>query len=146
MIARICSPTSNISHAVNTTTLMDFSTIASDALGVITPYLAKKGEKIAGEIGHDLWELIKKPFISDKEQSLIAQLEEHPDNAKTQGKVEMKLEELLEANPEIASELQRRLAQAGPAIENHNNTATVTGNNNNVVQGVNNSPITINHR
>jgi hypothetical protein len=118
---------------------MDFAEIAATAIGAITPYLAKGGEKLAEEAGHGLWELIKKPFTSEHDRPLIAQLEEHPADPKTQTKVELKLEEHLRTNPEMAEELERRAKQVVGDDRSHHNTATTTGGGNTMIQDTHSS-------
>lgn len=91
---------------------MDFAIIASAAVSAITPFLVKGGEEISKGIGKDLWELIKKPFQSDKDKAIIAELEKNPDDLKVQGKVEVKLSDLLEADEETAEHISALLPRA----------------------------------
>jgi hypothetical protein len=122
---------------------MDITLLATAAVSAVAPYLAKGGEEMAKGMGKDLWELIKKPFTSEKEQKLVGQLEENPGDAKLQGKVEGKLEELLEENPDITAQLQDLLEkmQAGGQIKQ--STMNITGDNNIAMQDTNNSSISI---
>jgi hypothetical protein len=46
---------------------MDPITLITTAIALATPYLLKTGESIAEAIGKDIWKLIKKPFIKDKQ-------------------------------------------------------------------------------
>ena len=91
---------------------MDFATLASMTISAIVPFLIKGGEEIAQGIGKDLWALIKKPFQTEKDKSLIKQLEEKPDDQKLQGKVEIKLSELLEACHDVAQQISSILPKA----------------------------------
>lgn len=123
---------------------MDISQIAATAIAAITPYLVKGGEEVAKGMGKDLWELIKKPFTSEKEQILVQQLEENPGDVKLQGKVEGKLEELLEANPSIAAQLQDLLAKMPAGAQIKQNTMSITGDSNMGMQDISGSSININ--
>jgi hypothetical protein len=49
---------------------MDIITLVTTALSFATPFLVKTGEKIAENIGEDIWNLLKKPF-SKKEQDTL---------------------------------------------------------------------------
>lgn len=79
--------------------------LATLALTTLTPFLVKGGEAIASGIGKDLWGLIKKPFIKDRDKKLLEKLEENPEDAGTQGAVTHQLEGFLEDNPELAAAL-----------------------------------------
>ena len=125
---------------------MDLSQIASDALNTITPYLIQKGKAITEGIENELWEIIKKPFTSDKDRSLITQFEDQPSDAKIQGKIELKLEELLEAHPEIAKELESLVSQPLMPRRYHLTTSTITGDSNVTTQETHRSTININQR
>ncbi len=46
---------------------MEPITLITTALALSTPFLIKTGEKIAENIGEGIWNLIKKPFIKNKE-------------------------------------------------------------------------------
>ncbi len=122
---------------------MDLSLIASAAVSFVTPYLAKGGEEMAAEIGKDIWTLMKKPFTSDKDKALIKQLQENPDDKKAQGKVELKLEELLEIHAEIAEQLNLLLSQIDQGERFSSKSMIVTGNKNTAIQDVNGSTINI---
>jgi len=91
---------------------MDFAIIASAAISAITPFLVKGGEEISRGVGKDLWELIKKPFQSDRDKAIIAELEKKPDDPKVQGKAEVKLSDLLEADEETAEHISALLPMA----------------------------------
>jgi len=91
---------------------MTIEQLALDAINYIAPLLAAEGGKlIAKEGAQKLWELIKKPFSSDKEKALLNDLETNPANQIVQGKVIGKLEEHLESNPEFLKELGELLSK-----------------------------------
>lgn len=97
---------------------MDFSAIttaaalATNGIAALLPYLVKGGEEIAKGAGKDLWELIKKLFKAAKEEHILEQLENKPDDQKLLGKVEGKLEEFLKSSPEIAREFEQKIREA----------------------------------
>ncbi len=92
---------------------MTVEQLALEAIKYITPLLALEGGKlIAKEGAQKLWELIKKPFTSDKEKTFLTDLEKNPDNQIIQGKVIGKLEEHLESNPELLKSLTELLSKA----------------------------------
>ena len=111
---------------------MDFISIASMAIPAICPFLQKGGEAIAQGIGKDLWALIKKPFQSDKDKTLIKQFEEKPDDQKLHGKIEVKLSDFLEAYPEIAQRISELLPRAQEEAKRLN---ILIQNSKNVVAG-----------
>jgi len=123
---------------------MDIAQIATSAIDVITPYLARGGEELAKGVGKQLWELIRKPFASEKGQDLVRQLEENPSDAKLQGKVEGKLEELLEEHPDIAARLHELLETMQAGAHARQNTMNVSGDNSIAMQDVSGNNITIN--
>jgi len=85
---------------------------ASIIISAVLPFLKKGGEAIAGGVGRDLWELVKRPFQSESEKRTIEELEKSPDNTRLQGKVEGKLKDLLIENPDIAEEISALLPKA----------------------------------
>lgn len=50
---------------------MELLTLATTALTLATPYLIKTGEKLAENVGEEIWNLIKKPFSSQSGELLI---------------------------------------------------------------------------
>lgn len=88
---------------------MDYDAIAKAALTAVLPYLALGGQEFSKSVGKDLWELIKKPFKLDKDKKIIEELKQNPDDQKIQGKLELKLSELLEEEPEVAEDLNKYL-------------------------------------
>ena len=46
---------------------MEIITLATTALALAQPFLNKIGEGVSRKVGEDIWNLIKKPFIKDKE-------------------------------------------------------------------------------
>ena len=120
---------------------MDFATLATAAVTAAVPLLQKGGEAISTGVGKDLWELIKKPFKKTGDEASVQQLEQQPGDARLQGKVEGKLEELLKQDPELAAELGALLKPM--PIAQQSNAATIVGDENINVQGTTNSTIHI---
>ncbi len=126
---------------------MDFTGIAAGVITALVPYLAKGGEKLVDKMVDEgfeqrgkIWEMTKGLFLEDN-LTLLNLFEENPNNAKTQGKLESKLEDKLQANPEIAKEFESLLKQI-PA-EMKTNSINIQGNENKVAQDVKDSTITI---
>ena len=112
---------------------MDYMTMAGTALAALSPYLVKGGEEIAKGVGKDLWELIKKPFVKDRDKKLIDALELKPDDEATMGAVRFKLSEFLEDDHGFLGELEN-LLQAIPSSGDHDVvTQTVQGSDNIVI-------------
>lgn len=53
---------------------MDPISLATTAFTLISPFLTKAGEKISEKIGEDLWQIIKKPFVNEKDKNIISDL------------------------------------------------------------------------
>lgn len=117
---------------------MDISIIAAAVL----PYLVKGGEKIAQEVGADLWELLKRPFTKEKDKQLLTKLENNPEDGSAKPVATYKIEEVLEEHPELAEKLQDVLKQY-PSVVKHNQQV-IHGNDNNAIQDVSGSSININ--
>lgn len=126
---------------------MDFTIIAAGVVTALVPYLAKGGEKLVDKIVDEgfeqrgkIWEMTKGLFLEDN-LTLLNLFEENPNDAKTQGKLESKLEDKLQANPEIAKEFESLLKKI-PA-EMKTNSINIRGNENKIAQNVKDSTITI---
>lgn len=126
---------------------MDFTMIAAGVITALVPYLAKGGEKLAEKIAEEgfeqrgkIWDMTKSLFLEDN-LTLLNLFEQNPADAKTQGRLEIRLEDKLQANPEIAKEFETLLKQL-PA-EKKTNSVNIQGNENKVVQDVKDSTITI---
>ena len=127
---------------------MDFAMIATGIVTALVPYLAKGGEKLAEKLAEHgfeqrakIWETAKGLFQED-ELTLLNLFAENPNDERTQGKIEMKLEDKLKANPKIAEELDALVKQIPAEIKT--NTINIQGDNNKTVQDVEGSTITIN--
>lgn len=123
--------------------------LATAAVTELVPYvLAKGGEKLiekAAEEGFEqrgkIWQLVKGLFLED-ELTLLNLFEENPEDAKTQGKLEGKIEDRLKQNPEVAAQIEKLLKNI-PNTQNKQNTITQSGNDNIAAQDINDSSINI---
>lgn len=55
---------------------MEPITLITAALTLASPFLVKTGEKIAGKVGEDIWELVKKPFSQEEKEKLFTNLDD----------------------------------------------------------------------
>ncbi|MCW3123450.1 MAG: hypothetical protein JWQ38_2942 [Flavipsychrobacter sp.] len=108
----------------------------------LIPMLLKGSEKLIEKIGENAWDIIKKPFQSDKDKALIEKVAENPDDAVSKGIIEYKLTDILEQHPDLVAELTKILPTIAPGMNNEN-TLNITGNGNKTVQGSHNSTINI---
>jgi len=53
---------------------MELITLATDAITLSLPFLTKAGEKIAENIGQEVWNLLKRPFTSPQDKKLLTDL------------------------------------------------------------------------
>lgn len=123
---------------------MDIATLSAATIAAITPYLVKSGESIAEEAGKGLWSWLGKWFKSEGEEETLKKLAANPENAETTGEVKATLKGILKRDETLVSELTQLVEAAKVAQPNvTNNSINVSGNNNNVIQGVNGSNINI---
>lgn len=91
--------------------------------GIITtlsPILVKGGDEIIKYGAKELWELVKKPFKSEKEKNLLNDFEKYPDSDKLKNEVSLILKSYIKENPDFAKELQSYYQKAGGNITNTN--------------------------
>jgi hypothetical protein len=104
---------------------MEFILLAQTAIALATPFLTKSGEKIAENIGEEIWGFIKKPFDSENDKFLIEQVEEDADARS----LEIKLIEKLQQDSEFASNLKNIIENAQKDLrvnaQQINNNATI---------------------
>ncbi|MFL0198062.1 hypothetical protein ACJDU8_21210 [Clostridium sp. WILCCON 0269] len=85
---------------------MDFSAVAKEAFTIILPSLIAIKDGGLKSIGSDIWELVKKPFKSNKrDEEIISKLEKNPNDLESLGIAKYKLTEFLEKDPDLAEEL-----------------------------------------
>jgi hypothetical protein len=102
---------------------MEFILLAQTAIELIAPFLTKSGEKIAENIGEEIWNFIRKPFNTEKDKFLIEQIEKDSDVQS----LEIRLIEKLQQDSEFASNLkniienaQKDLRENAQQINNNN--------------------------
>jgi len=120
---------------------MVIETIASAAIPLGIIFLTKAAEDASSQVLKSLWTAIKKPFTSDKDRAIIKELEKNPSDLRLQGKAEAKLESFIEANPEIAEELEKLISEAkkqGDIIIKNNVNGSITTTAGTVIVGDNN--------
>jgi hypothetical protein len=115
---------------------MDPLTLATLAVNLVAPYLAKAGEAIAKQAGETAWEKLTAVYgtVKDKlagdayaEESL-ARLEAEPESAGRQAALVGVLEEKIKADSDFAETLQTLLDQARQAgAEKLTQQVTVSG-------------------
>jgi len=121
---------------------MDAVALAGTAFAALTPYLVKGGEELAKGAAKDLWELIKKPFVKDREKELLKKLETNPTDEGTRRDVVFKLGEFLEENPSLVKEFEEILQKLSHTVQK-TNTQNVAGDDNVAMQDVSGSTINI---
>lgn len=114
---------------------MNFDFIAAQAVALTPVILKLVGESALKSVGTDIWVSIKKVFSKEKDKLIIESLEQNPDDPKLQGKVEMRLAQLLEEQPEVAKRLENLINKF--QNENSKNESINISNSKNVF--VNNS-------
>lgn len=108
---------------------MDLTKLAAELvayLGPFLPYLKKTGETVADEVGkkfgEGVWEGAKalwtklgpRVAAQGQAQGAVEVLVKRPDDPRAKGAVELQLEEILAADPDLAGEVAQLLAAAGP--------------------------------
>jgi predicted nuclease with TOPRIM domain len=86
-------------------------------VGALVPFFKRSFDKIADKSADEIfeqrgkiWDAVKGVFVED-DLTLLRLFEENPDDPKTQGKLEGKLEERLKTNPEAAVKLEELVAK-----------------------------------
>ena len=114
---------------------MDFITIATFiSLEVASGFLKEHGKEIYHRV---------KGLLTPEELISLNLLEKYPESKELQGEVASALENHLEANPDIAKELEGLLARL-PAPETKQNVITQAGDGNIAIQDTHGSKITVN--
>lgn len=78
---------------------MDISLLATAAMAILGPYISKAGEKVAENIGEDLWNKIKSVFTKDKEIQLVKKVENR----------EIKEDDLVEIENSLKENLNQKI-------------------------------------
>jgi hypothetical protein len=132
---------------------MDISTLAPLAVAAIVPLLQKGAEKLVDKTAEEgfeqrgkIWNLVKGMFAED-DLTLLHLFEQNPEDARTQGKLEGKLEERLKANPDIAAQLEELIKTINQtSVNNSLNINRQDGEVNINSQGNQNSSFTYNEK
>jgi len=102
---------------------MDAPTLATSAVALIVPYIAKAGEAIAEKAGQAVWDSfagkakalydgLKAKFAGDEDAaSALKQLENKPDSEGRQAALKEVLEEKIQADPTFAEMLLQLVAE-----------------------------------
>lgn len=102
---------------------MELLTLATDALTLALPFLTKSGEKIAENIGQEIWDLIKRPFTASNDDILNSDLTVKENQEKFKEQLTFKLSQ----DPSFENELkalienkqQQLIANAQQNVNNH---------------------------
>jgi hypothetical protein len=102
---------------------MGVAEMATAAVALLAPYVAKGGEelakKVGGEVGTrvvELWDLVKGKLTSPAAKEAVADLEAKPEDERRQGALSVQLEKALEADPAFRDQvagLLREMEQKG---------------------------------
>ena len=86
------------------------------AIAIATPFLVKTGEKIAENIGEEIWKWIKKPFTKDEEKDLLSNLTDD----KNIEKLKVALLQKISCDSNYKDELQRAVEDAQNTLNSYN--------------------------
>jgi len=117
----------------------ELAELAGQAMPVLATYLAavktQAIDRLAEatiEQGKRLWGWLKEKFTSASATAAMDELQESPDSKDALDTVQLKLAQLLNADPQLADQLREILAAAGGSTTVQ--TMNVTGNDNQNVQ------------
>lgn len=94
---------------------MEIITLVTLAFNLAKPFLTKTGEKFSENIGEDIWKFIKKPFIKESEEKLIAELKSED----KQNEFKNELIEKINHDPNFETELRALVEDAQQKIANN---------------------------
>jgi hypothetical protein len=83
---------------------MDLASITTMVSMALSPYLLKTGEKIAEKLGEELFPVVKRIFITEKEKQTIAKIESSP-SLQNFNLFEQELTKKMESSPDLAQTL-----------------------------------------
>ncbi|MGB8645776.1 MAG: hypothetical protein WCF84_11105 [Anaerolineae bacterium] len=139
---------------------MDITMLANQLVAFLAPFLpflVKMGEQAAEEsgkkLGSEAWDMAKSFYrmltpkieASPAMNDMLEKAASHPADSRTTGAVEVLLEDALEADKQLASDLERKWidwrqatqihsAQGGIIVEGHVNDAIIVKGDGNVIQ------------
>ncbi|KAB2916463.1 MAG: hypothetical protein F9K23_07615 [Bacteroidetes bacterium] len=95
---------------------MEPVTLITAAITLVMPYILKAGEKIAENVGEDIWKLIKRPFVNQKESELVHDI---TDSIRKQELIQ-KLVEKINEDPTFKQELENAVNNAHQTLNAQN--------------------------
>jgi hypothetical protein len=110
---------------------MDIITLATTALSLATPFLIKAGEKIAEDIGKDIWNLLKKPFSKKEQDTLKTSIQNDSEKEKIIEAIIAKIS----SDKQYKTELENAIIDAQEALVANNQQ--IVNNNGNIDKQVN---------
>jgi hypothetical protein len=122
---------------------MNIEIIATQALALLSPYLAKGAEEISTSVAKDLWVKVKSIFKSKQKEGLIEKLVSSPADLKTQGQIEYVLHEELSANDILFEEFKKLVEELQEKSSNNSDIKQIGDNNFAVGGQISNSTITV---
>lgn len=85
---------------------MDVAQLATAAVAILSPYLAKGAEKIAEKLGGDLYERVKAKLTTPASRDALREIEKAPGDADAQGAVRLHLRKVLSEDAGFRQALQ----------------------------------------
>jgi hypothetical protein len=124
--------------------MIDYSTLATDTITTLQPFLELGGKEMLKSVAKDLWIKVKSLFTNNEEEKIINNLENNPLDLKNQGKIEMLLETKLKDDQELLMTITKLLEDV-KKTEDYSSIITQKGNDNISISGkITNSNVNIN--
>lgn len=124
--------------------MIEYSTIASETLTTLQPFLELGGKEIIKSVAKDLWSKVRGVFINKEEIEVFTKFESDPSDLKNQDKFELLLESKLKENEDLLNDLKKLLNEIKKS-EDYSSIITQKGNDNISISGkISGSNISIN--
>lgn len=94
---------------------MEPITLVATAITLAMPYIVKTGEKIAEQVGEDIWKIIKKPFSKDE-----STLKNEFNAVSNRKEIEAELLAKINSDSNFKAELEQAVAKANKTIASYN--------------------------
>jgi len=94
---------------------MEPITLVATAITLAMPFLIKSGEKIAEQVGEDIWKTLKKPFSKDEET-----LKKEFNSTTDRKSIEEQILAKLKSDPSFKIELEEAVTKGKEKIASHN--------------------------
>jgi hypothetical protein len=91
---------------------MEPITLITTAIALATPFLIKTGEKIAEDVGEDIWKVIKRPFSNDEQNRIEKDIQSPLQNEK----VKQTLLEKIQHDQAFKNELESTIVKAQQSL------------------------------